>query len=50
VEIADALKQQENHDQLEKAMHAAINEAPASGVSNIITFSSNRKGMGDACA
>jgi hydroxypyruvate isomerase len=29
-------------------MHAAIDEAKANGVPNIITFSGNRKGMGDA--
>jgi hydroxypyruvate isomerase len=46
--IADALNRKENHDRLEKAMHAAIDEAAANGVPNIITFPGNRKGMADA--
>jgi len=46
--IPDALNRKENHDRLEKAMHAAIDEAAANGVPNIITFSGNRKGMADA--
>jgi hydroxypyruvate isomerase len=46
--IPDALNRLENHDRLEKAMHAALDEAAANGVPNIITFSGNRKGMGDA--
>src|SRR5689334_9400535 len=46
--IPDALNRTENHDRLEKLMHAAIDEAKANGVPNIITFSGNRKGMGDA--
>jgi len=46
--IPDALNRKENHDRLEKLMHAAIDEAKANGVPNIITFSGNRKGMGDA--
>ena len=45
--IADALNRNENHDRLEKAMHAAIDEAAGNGVPNIITFSGNRKGMAD---
>jgi len=46
--IASALNRTENHDKIEKAMHAAIDEAAANGVPNIITFSGNRAGMGDA--
>ena len=46
--IPDALNRKENHDRLEKAMHAAIDEAQANGVPNIITFSGNRRGMADA--
>ena len=45
--ITDALNRKENHDRLEKAMHAAIDEAAVNGVPNIITFSGNRKGMDD---
>ena len=46
--IAEACNRKENHDRLEKAMHAAIDEAAANGVPNIITFPGNRKGMADA--
>jgi hydroxypyruvate isomerase len=46
--IPVALNRKENHDRLEKAMHAAIDEAAQNGVPNIITFSGNRNGMGDA--
>jgi len=46
--IPDALNRKENHEKLEAAMHAAIDEAKANGVPNIITFSGNRKGMADA--
>jgi hydroxypyruvate isomerase len=46
--IPDALNRKENHEKLEKAMHAAIDEAAGYGVPNIITFSGNRKGMADA--
>ena len=45
--IADALNRKENHDRIEKSLHAAIDEAAANGVPNIITFSGNRKGMDD---
>jgi hydroxypyruvate isomerase len=45
--IASALNRKENHATLEKAMHAAIDEAAANGVPNIITFSGNRAGMAD---
>jgi hydroxypyruvate isomerase len=46
--IPDALNRIENHDRLEKTMNAAIDEAAANGVPNIITFSGNRKGMADS--
>jgi hydroxypyruvate isomerase len=46
--ISDALNRRENHAALEKSLHAAIDEAAAKGVPNIITFSGNRRGMADA--
>ncbi len=46
--IPDSLNRKENHEGLEKKMHAAIDEAKAAGVPNIITFSGNRRGMADA--
>ncbi|MBZ5625087.1 MAG: TIM barrel protein [Acidobacteriia bacterium] len=46
--IRDALNRNENHERLEKLMHAALDEAAANGVPNIITFSGNRMGMADA--
>jgi len=46
--IPNALNRTENHATLEKSMHAAIDEAAANGVPNIITFSGNRAGMADA--
>src|SRR5215467_4179768 len=45
--IPDALNRRENHDKIEKSLRAAINEAAANGVPNVITFSGNRKGMDD---
>jgi hydroxypyruvate isomerase len=45
--IPDALNRKENHEKLEASLHAAIDEAVANGVPNIITFSGNRKGMDD---
>jgi hydroxypyruvate isomerase len=45
--IPDALNRKENHDKLEKALRAAIDESAANGVPNIITFSGNRRGMPD---
>src|SRR5947209_8275971 len=35
--IPDALNRTENHERLEKSMHAAIDESAANGVPNIIT-------------
>src|SRR5580765_5815935 len=46
--IPEALNRRENHDRLRPLMHAAIDEAAANGVPNIITFSGNRNGMADA--
>ena len=46
--IPVALNRVENHDRLEKLMRAAIDEAAANGVPNIICFSGNRNGMSDA--
>ncbi len=45
--ISDALNRKENHAAILKTMHAAIDEAAANGVPNIITFSGNRRGMSD---
>ena len=45
--IPEALNRTENHARLEASLHAAIDEAKANGVPNIITFSGNRKGMDD---
>src|SRR5215831_3746164 len=46
--ITDALNRKENHDGIEKSLRAAIDEAAANGVPNVITFSGNRRGMADA--
>ncbi len=46
--IAVALNRPDNHDRLEKLMHPAIDDASANGVPNIICFSGNRNGLGDA--
>jgi hydroxypyruvate isomerase len=43
--IADALNRKENHDRIEKSLRAAMDEAAANGVPNVITFSGNRRGM-----
>jgi hydroxypyruvate isomerase len=45
--IAVALNRTENHERLRPLMNAAIDEAAANGVPNIITFSGNRNGMAD---
>src|SRR5580692_7785374 len=45
--ISDALNRKENHDRLEKSMHAAIDQAAQNGVPSVITFSGNRRGMND---
>jgi hydroxypyruvate isomerase len=45
--IPDALNRKENHDRLEKSMHAALDECAANSVPNLITFSGNRRGMTD---
>jgi hydroxypyruvate isomerase len=46
--IPDSLNRKDLHADLEKKMHATIDESKANGVPNIITFSGNRKGMADA--
>src|SRR6476620_7205318 len=46
--IPSALNRKENHDRIEKSMHAAIDEAKAAGVPNVSTFAGNRAGMADA--
>jgi hydroxypyruvate isomerase len=46
--IPESLNRKENHERLEPLMHAALDEAAANGVPNVITFSGNRRGMGDA--
>ena len=45
--IPVALNRKENHERLMGSMNAAIDEAAANGVPNIITFSGNRNGMAD---
>jgi hydroxypyruvate isomerase len=45
--IPDALNRTENHEKLRPLLQAAIDEAAANGVPNIITFSGNRNGMAD---
>ena len=45
--IPEALNRRENHDRLRPTLHAAIDEAAANGVPNIITFSGNRNAMPD---
>jgi hydroxypyruvate isomerase len=45
--IPDGLNNKDNHPALEKSLNAAIDEAAANGVPNIITFSGNRNGMAD---
>src|SRR5437899_2904014 len=45
--IPEALNRRENNDKLRPLLHAAIDEAAANGVPNIITFSGNRNGMAD---
>jgi hydroxypyruvate isomerase len=45
--IPNALNRTENHAKLKPLMDAAIDEAAANGVPNIITFSGNRNGMAD---
>ncbi len=46
--IQNGLNRVENHERFEKPFHAAIDEAAANGVPNVITFSGNRAGMEDA--
>ncbi len=46
--IPVALNRKENHEKFRPLLHAAIDEAAANAVPNIITFSGNRNGMADA--
>ena len=46
--IKDALNRKEAHARLEADMRANLDKAAANGVPNVITFSGNRAGMGDA--
>jgi len=46
--IPDALNRKENHDAIEKSMHAGIDLCATEGAPNLITFSGNRRGMSDA--
>src|SRR5262245_31280448 len=46
--IPQALNRTENHARLEASLRAAIDEAAAAQVPNVITFSGNRNGM-DQC-
>jgi hydroxypyruvate isomerase len=45
--ITDALNRTENHARIEASLNAAIDEAAAAQVPNIITFSGNRRGLDD---
>jgi len=45
--IPDALNRTENHAKLDGSLRAAIDEAAAAGVPNVITFSGNRRGQDD---
>src|SRR4051794_18182331 len=46
--IPMGLNRKENHERRQPLLNAAIEEAAANGVPNIITFSGNRNGMADA--
>src|SRR6266852_3429837 len=46
--IPDALNRKENHDAIEKSMHAGIDLCAQECAPNLITFSGNRRGMPDA--
>lgn len=45
--IPEALNRIENHERIEKSLRAAIDQAAANAVPNVITFSGNRRGMDD---
>ena len=45
--IPEALNRRENHARIEASLRAAIDEAAANRVPNVITFSGNRNGMDD---
>jgi hydroxypyruvate isomerase len=46
--ISDGINRKEAHAELEKRMHASIDESAANGIPNIIALSGARKGMPDA--
>src|ERR1700709_1415823 len=46
--IPVGLNRKENHERIEKAMHALIDVCAANGCPDLITFSGNRGGMSDA--
>src|SRR5450432_3005113 len=46
--ISDGINRKEAHADLEKRMHASIDESAANGIPNIIALSGTRKGMPDA--
>jgi len=46
--IRDGINRKEAHADLEKRMHAAIDESAANGVPNVIALAGERKGMPDA--
>jgi hydroxypyruvate isomerase len=45
--IPDGWNRRENHDRLEKQMQESLAQAAAAKVPNVITFSGNRRGLGD---
>jgi len=45
--IENSLNRRENHDAIERGMHAALDEAAAAGCPSVITFSGNRRYMPD---
>ena len=45
--IPDALNRKENHERLEASMREGIDICAKEGAPNLITFSGNRRGMGD---
>jgi hydroxypyruvate isomerase len=45
--IPDGMNRKENHERLESSTHAAIDDAAANGIPNMIAFAGNRRGMAD---
>ena len=46
--IPEGFNRKENHSKLEEQLRENIQKAAAAGVPNVITFSGNRRGLGDA--